>query len=210
MRQINQWPLVGELDPASPISEAYRTLRTHVRFALGDADGQAVCIASCLAAEGKSITAANLAVALAKEGKNTLMIDADMRKPVLHRVFRVDGFDGLSSVLERPERWQQAVLPTSIGKLSLLPAGPHHPDPADLLGGGALTRLLDAARESYDAVILDTPPLLPYADGRIVAARCDGVLLVIGAGKVKRRQALQALHHLRHVRANVLGTVVNG
>jgi capsular exopolysaccharide synthesis family protein len=210
MRQTDQWPRIGEIDPASAVSEAYRALRTHIRFALGDADGQAICITSCAASEGRSLTAANLAIAMAREGRNTLLIDADMRKPVLHRIFRTDGFGGLVRALERPHAWKQEVVPTGFDRLSLLSAGGHQKEPADLLAGGAFRELLAEARETFDAIILDTPPLLPYADGRIAAARSDGVILVVGAGKVKRRQAKLALGHLHQVGANVLGMVVNG
>lgn len=210
MRQTSPWPLVSEWDPSSPISEAYRSLRTNVRFALGRNHGQVVCITSSLPGEGRSLTAANLAVAHAREGRRTLLIDADLRRPVLHRVFQVNNRHGLGFALEQPESWQQAVEPTAIDSLFLLPAGILLGEPADVLASDALARLFEAARETYDAVLIDTPPLLPFADARIVAAQSDGVLLVVGAGKVKRRQAEQALKALQQVRANLLGTVVNG
>lgn len=210
MRQISPWPLFGELDPASPISESFRSLRTHVRFALDRAGGQVVAVTSCLSAEGKSLTAANLAVAFAKEGRSTLLIDADLRKPVLHRAFHVNNRQGLASQTEHSGSWKPAVVPTGIDRLSLLPAGACLTEPADFLAADLFRQVLAEAREAYEAVVIDTPPLLPYADARIVAALSDGVLLVIGAGKVRRRQYEQALHQLRHVRANVLGTVVNG
>lgn len=210
MRQTSSWPLVSEWDPSSPISEAYRSLRTNVRFALGRNHGQVVCITSSLPGEGKSLTAANLAVAHAKEGRRTLLIDADLRKPVLHRVFQVSVRHGLGFALGQPEAWRQAVSETGIPALSLLPGGTLHGEPADLLASDGLERLIAETRGVYDTVLIDTPALLPFADARIVAARSDGVLLVIGAGKVKRRQAEQALKALRQVRAHVLGTVVNG
>jgi len=210
MRAVNPWPLFAEIEPSSPVSEAYRALRTHVRFALGDTGGRAVCVASCLPAEGRSLTAANLAAALAREGRQTLLVDADLRKPVLHRVFQCDGYRGLVQALEQPESWKQLAVKTSVARLTLLPAGARQPEPWELLSGGALRRILDEARADYDAVVLDTPPLIPYADARIAAARCDGVLLVIGAGKVRKRQVRQAIRYLRQTGANVLGAVING
>jgi capsular exopolysaccharide synthesis family protein len=210
MRPINPWPLFAKIEPSSPAGEAYRVLRTHIRFALGDGGGRTVCVVSCLPGEGRSLTAANLATALAREGRSTLLVDADLRKPVLHRIFQCDGYRGLTHALERPESWMQAAKKTGVAHLTLLAAGSRHPEPAELLSGGALGRILDEAREAFDAVVLDTPPLIPYADARIAAALSDGVLMVVGAGKVKRRQVTEALGHLRQVGANVLGAVVNG
>lgn len=210
MRQTSQWPLVGELDPASPTSESYRSICASIRFALGDESGRAICVTSSLASEGKSLTAANLAVALAKEGRKTLLIDADLTKPVLHRIFHADNRQGLGFALSNPEKWEQAVEQTPIGSLSLIPAGPIHPGLTAFLTADAFRELLREAKNRFDFVILDTPAILPHADARIAAALSDGVILVVGSGKVKRRHAEQALERLRHVRANVLGAVVNG
>lgn len=206
----NEVFMIAEVNPVSPITESYRDLRTNTTFALRGVNASAICVTSCHEGEGKTTTAANLAVAYAHEGKRTLLIDADLRSPSQHKAFAVTGRLGLSTALVKEHDFESAIVPTHIKHLSLLPAGPLPPNPAELLASEEMDDILAQASERFDVIILDSSPVLPVTDAQIVASKSDGVLLVIGAGKVKKAAARKAKEKLEHVRANVLGVVMNG
>ena len=194
----------------SQISESFRTLRTNTQFTTASEALRVIAVTSCQAGEGKTTTVSNLAVAYAQEGKRTLLIDADLRKPSLHRVFSHSNRLGLSNLLARQTELAQVVTDTHIEHLSLIPAGPVPPNPAELLGSKGMDELLTAVRGEYEVILIDTPPVLAVTDAQVVAAKSDGVLLVIRAGMVKKNMALKAKSRLEHVHARMLGVVLNG
>jgi capsular exopolysaccharide synthesis family protein len=202
--------LITEVNPLSPISESFRALRTNTQFTTTSDALRVISVTSCQPNEGKTTTVSNLAVAYAQEGKRTLLIDADLRKPSLHKVFGNSNRKGLSHLLARQHDLQQVIVDTHIEQLSLIPAGPIPPNPAELLGSKAMDELLASAREHFEVILIDTPPVLAVTDAQVVAAKSDGVLLVIRAGTVKKNVALKAKTRLEHVHARILGVVLNG
>jgi capsular exopolysaccharide synthesis family protein len=160
--------------------------------------------------DGKSTLAANLAVSIAQSGKRTVLIDADFRRPRLHKFFpSVNRAVGLSSVIAGQARPEEAIQPTAVANLSLLPCGPRPSNPAELLTSPRFQEFLAAIRPQFDFVLLDTPPVLLVSDPCAVAPRVDGVLLVLRLGKNNRPTAERACEVLASLGAKVLGVMVN-
>lgn len=203
-------PLVTDKNPAPPVSESFRSLRTNTHFAMKGTGAKLIAVTSSQQGEGRSTTAANLAAAYALEGKRTLLIDADMRRPVQHEAFGVSNRLGLAQLLADSDAIVTYTIPTKVDLLTLLPSGPIPANPSELLAAKRMDDLMLAAKEAYDMVILDTPPVLEVTDAQIVAAKSDGILLVVGSGRVKRDAAVKAKGLLEHVNANILGVVLNG
>jgi capsular exopolysaccharide synthesis family protein len=160
--------------------------------------------------EGKSTTAANLAVVLSQEGKKVLLIDADLRKPTVHYSFKVSNINGLTSVLTKQIMINEAIQPTNVTNLNVLTSGSVPPNPSELLNSNIMENVLEAAKEAYDYVILDTPPVLPVTDATILANKCDGVVFVIANGTTGKEKAVKAKDQLLHANAKLLGAVFNG
>ena len=204
-------PLVSLLSPDDPASEAYRTLRTNVTFVNAEQQRlQVIVMTSPGPGEGKSTTAANLAIILAQLGSNTLLIDADLRRPLLHRAFNLVQEPGLTDVLVGAATLREAVRPNVVPKLDVLPAGALPPNPSELLGSGTMQRLIEELRGKYTTIIFDSPPTLAVTDATVLAAAADGVILVVRAGETDEVAAQRALAQLKRVRARVAGTVLNG
>jgi len=159
--------------------------------------------------EGKSTTASNLAVVYAQADKKVLLVDADLRKPTVHHFFTVSNRGGLTSVLTGQQSLAAAVKDTSIDNLQILTSGPIPPNPSELLSSKKMANLLVELREKYDIIIVDTPPVLAVADAQIVSTLCDGTVLVLNAGRVKRELAAKAKANLEHAKARILGVVLN-
>ena len=201
--------LVMLSDPRSPVAEAFRTLRTNVEFSGVDRRLQTIVVTSPSAGEGKSTTVANLAVAMAEGGKQVIAVDADLRRPGLHGLFDLSNREGVSSSVIG----DLALLPiqdTGVPGLRLLASGPTPPNPAELLGSQRFQALVDRLRAEADYVIFDTPPAAALSDAAILAARADGVILVVGAGRTKRDLAQRAKEQLERVNAHILGVVLSG
>ncbi|WP_028562426.1 CpsD/CapB family tyrosine-protein kinase [Paenibacillus pinihumi] len=202
-------PLITETNPKSPISEAYKILRTNIEFSNLEENIRVIMVTSTKMNEGKSTTSANMAVTYAQSSKRVLLIDADMRKPTQHHIFDVSNREGLTSVLSNQKELDDVLVSTSIPNLSLLPAGPVPPNPSEMLGSTRMDALLEKSKESFDIIVIDTPPIMIVTDAQIVAAKSDGVVLVIDSGNVKKEAALKAKISLDHVKARVLGVVLN-
>lgn len=196
-------------NPKSPISEAYRTLRTNIQFSAIDEELKVIMLTSAGPGEGKTTTAVNLAVAYAQTEKRVLLIDADLRKPTLHHTFHISNRQGLTNVLAGQVLLPGVIVNTELDTLDLLPSGPIPPNPSEILASKRMTSLLEELSSQYDVVIVDTPPALAVTDAQIIATRCDGVLLVIDQGRVKREVAMKAKANLEHVKARILGVVLN-
>lgn len=205
----NRHQLITALSPKAPISEAYRTLRTNVQFSAIDEQIKVLMVASAQAGEGKTTTISNLAVTYAQEGKKVLIIDTDLRKPSLHQVFSVSNHAGLSNALAGKYPVGEVLQKTSIDNLDVLPSGPVPPNPSEMLGSRKMRSMLEELGERYDLLLFDTPPVLSVTDAMIISSLCDGVILVVHSGKVKRDLVKKAKAQLEHVNARILGVVLN-
>jgi tyrosine-protein kinase Etk/Wzc len=204
--------LIAGRDPRSPISEAYRSLRTNIAFSSVDRPHRVLVFTSALPGDGKSTSAANLAVTLSQQGQRVLLVDADMRRGVLNEVLGETRVPGLSDVLGRDVEPAAAIRTIDLGEsgvLSFLPSGTLPPNPAELIGSDRTARLLDRLKEDYDAVVLDAPPLNLVTDAALLGTRADGVVVVARAGVTDRGAISYALEQLAAVRAPVLGAVLN-
>lgn len=208
-KQTNIRHLITKINPRSPISEQYKTVRTNLQFSAVDGDLNSMLITSSAPSEGKSSVTANLAVVFAQQGKKVLLIDADMRKPTLHYTFRLDNRKGLSSVLVGGTTFEESITKSDIQGLDLLPCGPVPPNPSELLGSKSMERLLSEASLQYDLVIFDTPPVLAVTDAQILANICDGVVMVVRSKQTEYESAQKAKVLLEVGKAKLLGVVLN-
>ena len=202
------------VEPKGSASEAYRNIRTSLFFSAPPEESQLLVVTSSGPQDGKTTTATNLALVIAQSGKRVLLVDADFRKPMVHKVFGLRSRVGLSTVLVGEASLAEAVQrPEYDGKtienLDVLAAGPTPPNPAELLDSQGMRQLLAQARQSYDRVIMDTPPVLFVADASIVGAISDGVILVVKSATNTRALATRAREHLEGVRARILGGILN-
>lgn len=195
--------------PASPRAEAFRRLRTNLQFLDAGPGTSAFVFTSSLPDEGKTNTAVNSALVLADSGMRVLLIDADLRKPSVGRLLGLESAAGLSSVLIGRAGLADVVQPAGHSSVDVLTSGPIPPNPAELLGSPAMVTLLAEAREDYDVVILDAPPLLPVTDAAILSRMTSGALIVVASGEVRTPQLSGALESLAAVEARVLGVVLN-
>lgn len=209
MTADKQRSLITHLHPKSTISEQFRTIRTNIDFSLIDTELKTLMVTSSSPGEGKSTTAANLAVVLAQQGKKVLLVDADLRKPTVQYTFRVNNTLGLTSVLTRQQTMEDAVRTTDIDHLSVLPSGPIPPNPAELLGSVAMIGFIKQATEVYDTVVFDTPPVLAVTDAQVMTNQCDGTVLVVRSGHTENEAALQAKELLNKAKGKLLGVVLN-
>lgn len=208
-RSINDGSLVVSLNPNSPRTETYRLLRTRIQFSSKDHELNTLMVTSSQAGEGKTTTISNLAVIYAQEGKKVLLIDANMRKPSLHRIFSQLNHQGLSTLLTKQTSNEDAIQETSISHLHLLPSGPVPSNPSELIDSKAMWELLETLEKQYDVILIDTPSILDVSDSVILSAMCDGVIMVAAAGKAKKDHLRKAKEQLIHVNARILGVVLN-
>lgn len=204
--------LITKADPKSGITEQYRTVRTNLKFSFLDPNFKTLAIMSALPSEGKSTVSANLAVSWAEENKRTLLIDADLRRPTVHRTFKVSNRYGLSNIITSSENTidiSEMIDKTEIDNLDVLTSGPIPPNPAELLGSERLSQLLDFLKEKYDFIIIDAPPVDTVTDGQIVSTRADGVALVVPQGVATKDAVIRAVNLLKRVNANILGVIMN-
>ena len=198
-------------EPKSTIAEAYRTIRTSVFFGVPKAQARTILITSPAPSDGKTTMVSNMAIAMAQAGQKILVIDADFRRPMQHKIF---GFKnevqrGLSTVLAGEIDIASAIRDCPTEGLNLLTSGPEVPNPSELLNGPAFAGLLEKLKETYDRIIIDSPPVMPVADSQILAAICDVTILVLRADKSTRKLGQQARDALMGVGANIFGAVVN-
>lgn len=193
--------------PRLAVSEAYRSLRTALLLSSAH-ELKVLAVTSVEAAEGKTATATNLAVVLAQLGRRVLLLDADLRKPRLHKVFGVSNRTGLVTYLTTGSD-QGIVHRSEVGGLFVVPAGPIPPNPSELLSSDRMRELIARLRQSFDFVVFDTPPTLAVTDSTLVGSLTDGVVLCVRSAQVDRREAQRALDRLRLAEVRVLGTVLN-
>jgi polysaccharide biosynthesis transport protein len=205
---LKEIELLPQTKPRHSISEAYRSLRTALLLSSAQ-QLRVVALTSAHSGEGKTATAANLAVVMAQLGRQVLLIDADLRKPRMHRVFNLSNREGLVHCLTGGEPLEQLIQPTGVNGLFLLPSGTIPPNPSELLASDRMRELLEVAQRRFDLVIVDTPPLLAVTDAAVVGSMVDGVVLCLHAGRVQRGEAIASSDRLRVSGSRVLGTVLN-
>ncbi|MBA3467152.1 MAG: polysaccharide biosynthesis tyrosine autokinase [Gemmatimonadaceae bacterium] len=202
------------LKPSHDVSaEAYRALRTNITFAAADHANQVLVLTSALPGDGKSTSSANLAVTLAQQGVRTLLVDADLRKGVLHSFFECQREPGLTQVLIGEKTLAEAIQPVSLGgttdTLFLLTAGRFPPNPAELLGSERMSALVEEMRQAFQMIVFDTPPLTVVTDAAVLGTLADSTVLVARAGTTDKRALHHAAAQLYHLRVHVSGTIVN-
>ncbi|WP_028273725.1 CpsD/CapB family tyrosine-protein kinase [Atopococcus tabaci] len=202
--------LVVQAQPFSIAAEQFRTIRTNLRFTMVDKKVKSIVVTSANASSGKSFVAANLAATFAAENKKVLLVDADLRKPTVHRIFGIRNFNGLTTLLtEESIQLEHMVHYSLVSNLFVLPSGALPPNPAELLSSHRMDVLKAQMEEEYDLVIFDMPPILPVADAQIMAGKTDGTIFVIPQGGVSKEEGKKAKQLLEMVQANILGAVMN-
>lgn len=201
--------LIADTALKSAAAEAYRTLRTNIQFAGLDRPCRTIVITSATPAEGKTTTASNFGVVCAQAGSRVCLVDADLRKPSLHRVFRVDNQRGLTTALLEGKTLADVAAPTIVPGLSVVVSGPLPPNHAELSASKRMHDLLEAAARDFDLVICDTPPVLSVSDAVALAAQCDGVILVVRAGGVSTGVVRRAAEQIDAVKGRILGVLLN-
>ena len=192
------------------VQEAYKTLRTNVRFFLNGKDCKKLCITSGVAGEGKSITLINLAISIAETGKKVLVVDCDLRRPAMARLLVEKASPGLSGVLAGMEDLDDAIRKDMYPNLDILFSGEVPPNPSELLGSDEMQNMIEKMSKRYDYILVDTPPVNVVSDACIVANLLDGVLLLVRKDSSRRDDVKRSVDSLRLTGAKILGFVLNG
>ncbi|WP_423253007.1 CpsD/CapB family tyrosine-protein kinase [Melissococcus plutonius] len=202
--------LITMSDPASPISEQYKTIRTNIQYSMVDKTLQTLAITSSNASEGKSTSTINLAIVFANSNKKVLLVDADMRNPTIAKTFELINNRGLSTLLSNKTMTTEEVLqPTNLENLNILPSGPIPPNPSELLDSLQMKRLIEEWKNNYDLIIFDTPPILAVTDAQILASKVDGTILVAREKIAEKSALLKAKELLIMVKATIIGAIYN-
>lgn len=200
---------IVEKEPKSIAAESYRTLRTNIQYSSFDKEYKIIVVTSSEPGEGKSTIAGNIALSMAQGDKKVILIDCDLRKPSLHKKFRVSNLVGLSDVIVG-----KADLASAIHKynknLVVLTSGKIPPNPSEMLSSNTMENLLETIKNSFDYIVIDTPPVQAVTDSQILSTKADGTILVVRAEKTKKNSVDNAVNLLKKVNANIIGTVLNG
>jgi capsular exopolysaccharide synthesis family protein len=203
--------LITYEDPKSPVSESYRSLRTNITYASADKKIKSLLVSSPQPGEGKSTTTANLAIAFAQLRKRTLLIDADLRKPVQHNVFDQSRGPGLAEYLIGEVEDLQAIIhSTKIENLSIITAGGLPPNPSELLGSARMSALVDQLEQEWDMVLFDSPPIVAVTDASMISGEIDAIIMVVKAGQTDRAAVDRSLDTIKNVKAPLIGVILNG
>lgn len=202
--------LITSHGPFSPLSESYRLIRSNIQFMGVDQPAKSMVISSTNPGEGKTTTAANVALIMAQADLKTILVDADLRRPTLHKVFGVPNLGGLTDLLRSPELEVTSQMKNvGIDNLQILTSGPLPPNPSELLGSQRMAQLVKSLEEMADIVIFDSPPVLATTDAAILSKRANGLILVTRAGSTRRDLTKLAVKRLQQVGINILGVVLN-
>ncbi|MDB5054245.1 MAG: tyrosine-protein kinase family protein [Bacilli bacterium] len=206
---VNNHILMIPQDPMSAISDKYRTLRNKIEHPFDDTRNQVILITSAQPMEGKTTTAINLAVAYAQAEKKVLLIDGNLHEPALHLFFSLPNHYGLTNVLSKQYKLEEAVKESGFRNITLLPSGPFPTNSTDPLASPNTAAMISAAKLQYDVVLIDSPALLAVTAASQWAALSDGVLLVIRSGNTKREHVFQSKRLLDQLQAKFIGSVLN-
>lgn len=201
--------LVVELDPRSPAAEAYRQIRTNIQFTSVDKPLNTFLITSANMSEGKTTVAVNMAVAFAQMGKKVLLVDTDMRRPMLHTLLKVNDENGLSNMIVRGRESDQYIRSTMIPNLRVMTAGRLPPNPAELLGSERMRVVMAWLKQQADYVIFDSPPVLAVTDSVIMSRRVDTTLFVTSMGQTRMHDLETAVSKLQAVDSPIAGVIIN-
>jgi capsular exopolysaccharide synthesis family protein len=203
--------LITYEDPKSPVSESYRSLRTNISYASAEKKIKSLLVSSPQPGEGKSTSTANLAIAFAQLRKRTLLIDADLRKPVMHNVFDKNRGPGLSEYLVgEVEDFNSIIHPTKVENLFIVTAGGLPPNPSELLGSARMSTLVDQLEKEWDMILFDSPPIVAVTDASMISSEIDAIVMVVKAGQTDRSAVDRALDTIKNVKAPLIGVVLNG
>jgi protein-tyrosine kinase len=203
--------LVMHTDPHSPVAEAYRTLRTNIQFASLDKPAKTVLITGANPACGKSTTVANLGVSLAHTGTPVLLVDTDLRRPTLHKFFGLSNDRGLTNLLMNLDlELEKVVQRTNVHNLYIMTSGPIPPNPAELLATNKMKHVVALFKEKFEQVVFDSPPVIAVTDAAILSRMVDATIMVLNHGVVNYDEAAYAIEQLQKVKANIIGTIING
>ncbi|MGO4499655.1 CpsD/CapB family tyrosine-protein kinase [Paenibacillus sp. 2RAB27] len=205
----NKRPIITHQNPKSPISEAYRALRTNIQFSSIDEELRVIMVTSAGPGEGKSTTLINLAVAYAQTDKKVLIIDGDLRKPTMHHTLHVSNRWGLTNLLTNQLTIREVLQDTFIPNLQIITSGPIPPNPSEILASKKMISTIEELKQRFDVILIDAPPAIAVTDSQIIASRTDGVILVVNSDRTKREAVLKAKQNLDNVRARILGVVLN-
>ena len=201
--------LISETDPRSPAAEAYRTLRTNIRFAGLDHPARTVVVTSAGPGEGKTTTAGNFSIVAAQADSRVCLVDADLRRPALHKVFGLKNVRGLTSALLEGGAFSAVSQSTRVPNLSVVTSGPLPPNPAELVGSHRMHDCIEAALKEFDIIVFDSPPVISVADALALSAQCDGVILVVRSGKMAHAVVRRTAEQIEAVKGRILGIVLN-
>jgi tyrosine-protein kinase Etk/Wzc len=219
--------LITLFEPKSPVAEAYRTLRTNLEFTRIKRKGNAFLVTSSTLQEGKTTTVANLAITMAQLGKNTLLIGANLRRPVLYKMFGLDMEPGLTNVMLGTIEWRDALksltdiltgrmmaiddvlMAAGLDNLKILTCGSMPPNPSELIGSERMSDFISEVKKEFDIVLFDAPPILPVTDSVILGSKVDGTIIVYKVGRVARGMLKRAKSHIESVGGNVWGVILN-
>ncbi|SKA88644.1 capsular exopolysaccharide family [Caloramator quimbayensis] len=194
--------------PKSPVSEAFRTLRTNIQFSSFDKNIKTIVLTSSGPGEGKSTVSTNLACVFSQGGNKTILIDCDMRKPTVHKKLEISNQTGLTNVLIAEVSLKDAVKEIS-ENFYVLTTGTRPPNPAEIIASSKMQNFIESLKEQFDYIIIDTPPILMVTDAQILSKYADGTLLVVSSGEADKNAAVKAKELLLKVDANILGVVLN-
>lgn len=202
--------LVTHVDPKSPISEAYRTLRTNIQFQKLRKNESTLLVTSSAPKEGKSTTISNLAITMAQMGSRTLLVDTDLRRPVVHSIFNLSKDKGITNFLMGKLQFDEVVKPTFVDNLFIVTSGPLPPNPSEIITSEEMDEFIRLAKEKFDVVLFDSPPVIAVTDAAILSTKLDGTILVIKAHQTQQNAIKRAKTLLDNVEANIVGCLLNG
>jgi capsular exopolysaccharide synthesis family protein len=210
LSKLKDIELINHLFPRFSISEDYRTVRTAILLSYPEKPPKTIVVTSALPQEGKTTTLVNLAVAFSQLGEQVLIVDSDMRKPRMHRIFEVESSGGLSGYLTGRIPFKECVFKTQIDNISVIPSGPIPPNPSELIDSQRMKLMIEGIKKAFDVILLDTPPLLAVVDPVILAAMADATVFVLQSGKTTDKALISGAEELRRAKAKIIGVVLNG
>jgi succinoglycan biosynthesis transport protein ExoP len=201
--------LISSPSMKAPVAEAYKTLRTNIQYSNLDNNLKVILVTSSVQSEGKTSTSTNLAISMAQSDLRVLLIDCDLRRSHIHRVFHILNVKGLTNVLAENLDYHQILNSVGIPNLDILTSGPKPPNPSEILGSARMEAFMKKVSAEFDVIILDAPPILPVADAMVLSKLADGVILVMEYGATTHETAMRAKESMEKVGAKILGAVIN-